>query len=82
MKSKTFNDLNIGDYIYLYRDLYVAKFKIINIDKSEDLIVKFFYGLHSWNRITVSKSEMMNDRCDDEVFSDINAIFKDLNNNL
>lgn len=81
MKSKTFKDLNVGDDIYLYRDLYVAKFKIIRIDEFEDLIVRFFYGSFSWDCITIPKSEMMNCRYD-EVFSDINAIFKDLNNNL
>lgn len=80
MKSKTFKDLNVGDYIYLYRDLYVAKFKIIRIVES-GLIVQFFYGSFSWDHITVPKSEMMNDMYE-EVFSDINAIFKDLNNNL
>ena len=80
MKSKTFKDLNVGDNIYLFSDLHVVKFKINGIDESGSQ-VNFVYDSFPWNYISVPKSEMMNTMYE-YVFSDINAIFNYLNNNL
>lgn len=82
MKSKTFEDLNVGDNLYYIRGFIqeCIKLKIIDIIDLE-YVVRFKYHYGGYSYIDISKN-MLQDAKVGNIYADVNEILNYLNNNL